>query len=159
MRTVAVVLVGIFLSIFGAALLDHLIDPHAQELIVKAFTLPRDSPQWAELSLRLQRSAWLTSYVVNPLTGFLIGIFVGIFQKRHTVVVAAGCLIPYFLYTLLMDRGRLFSHSVNGLLTHLFVVSLPFMAAVVTATAIQHLMTTDHHVKGAGASAGQLPTA
>jgi hypothetical protein len=126
------------LSLVAAVGFEQVVNPHGPELIVRAFRTPATSPEWNDIARQLRRSAWLVSYIGDPLAGFVVGAFVGLLQKRHTLIVAAACLAPDVLYTFFTDRARLWSHSVSGILNHLFVISLPFMAAVLAAAAFNH---------------------
>ena len=111
-------------------------DPNAGLWIVKAFNTPPSSPQWKEIAQQLERSGRIELYVISPLAGLAVGIFVGLLQKSRALIVTASCLIPDFLYSLLSDHARLWSHSVLGVLLGL-TRSIPFATAV-AAAAICH---------------------
>ena len=138
MRTFAVFLGGVLLSIAIGVALELVLDPNAGQWIAKAFNTPPTSPQWGEISRQLERSGRISLYVINPLVGLAVGIFVGLLQKNRVLIVTASCLIPDFLYGLLTDRAKLWAHSMLGILRYTVHNSLPFATALVAAAFFHH---------------------
>jgi len=137
MRTIAVFLGGVLLWMVTTAALELALDPNGGQWIVKAFNTPPSSPQWKEIAQQLKRSGRIELDVISPLAGLAVGIFVGLLQKSRALIVTASCLIPDFLYSLLSDHARLWSHSVLGVLLYGLTRSIPFATAV-AAAAICH---------------------
>src|SRR6266545_3936233 len=98
MRALAVFVGGVFLGIAMSGALELVLDPNGGQWIVKAFNTPPTSSQWGEISRQLERSGRISLYVIDPVVGLAVGIFVGLLQKNRALIVTASCLIPDFLY-------------------------------------------------------------
>lgn len=116
MRTFAVALGGVVLSFVAPLLLARVFLPGEFTLISKAFVIPPHSSQWTEVSYQLHRAELIQAYVINPLGGVVVGIFVGLLQQRRALIAAVGCMIPDLLYGLLVSRPRIWADSVRGVL-------------------------------------------
>jgi|SRR5271155_63783 hypothetical protein len=133
MRTVIVLLGGVALSFAVAALLAHFLTPDAGKLIGWMFAALPSNPQWPEVSSRWHHVSVISSYVIPPLTGLAVGLFVGLLQMRSAAVVAACCLLPDFLAQFMLDTPKLWAKSPAGILSYVLVHSLPFVAAALAA--------------------------
>lgn len=83
LRTTVVLTVGVLLSVVGGPELDELIRPKdfVAELH-KALTVPAQSQESREIMRKLRRAGDITIYVSDPLAGLIVGIFVGLVQRR-----------------------------------------------------------------------------
>lgn len=144
MRTFAVFLGGVVLLLITTAALELVLDPNGGQWIVKAFNTPPNSPQWGEIARQLERSGWISLYVVSPFAGLAVGIFVGLLQKSRALIVTVCCLIPDFLYALLSDHAKLWAHSVLGVLRYGLTRSIPFATAVASAAICHRLIRARH---------------
>jgi hypothetical protein len=90
MRTVAVFLGGVILSVVASVAFERVVDPDAPRLIVRAFTTPTTGPEWSDIAGQLRRSAWLRTYIVNRLAGFVVGAFVGLRSRHQPRIVCRG---------------------------------------------------------------------
>jgi hypothetical protein len=139
-RTLCVFLVGVTLSIVVPILLEYLLQPHSSQLIARVFTTPPNSPDWFEIWSAFRRSAAISTYIVAPLAGLGVGLFVGSLQRKRPAIVAASCLLPEFFQGLLSDHAKVWMGSAFGVLRFTFQHSLPFVAAVVAAMLCQRLI-------------------
>ena len=140
-RTLGVFSVGVVLSIVVPILLMYFLQPHFNQLMARVFTTPPNSPDWDETWSALRRSAAISTYIIDPLAGLTVGLFVGLFQRERPAIVAASCLLPEFFRGLLSDHAKVWMGSAFGALRFTFQHSLPFVAAVVAATLCQHLIS------------------
>lgn len=141
-RTFAAVLGGVTLSFVVPLILARVFLPDELKLIAKAFVTPSNSPEWTEISHQFHRTELIAVYVINPLAGLAVGIFVALLQRSRALIFAAGCMIPDFLYGLLGNRPRMWVGSTRGILYYLFDHSLPFMAALLIAALCQRIIKT-----------------
>ena len=139
-RSITVLFGGIVLSVVVSATLDHMLMPSGGKLIVQYMSPQSGSSDELRLWGELRRSGYIATYLVGPLTGFAVGIFVGILQKNGAAALAAIALVPDFLYGFLTDRYKGWSHSAVGILTYIFHRSLPFIAAMLAAALFCRLM-------------------
>ncbi len=139
-RTSAVLLGGIVLSVLVPAFLILIIQPDAARWIARAFTVPANSPEWNQIGPHVLREAAIAAYLVAPLAGLAVGLFVGLFQKIRPTIIAASCLVPGFLYELRSDHARLWMHSGQGVLRYGATQSLPFIAAILAAAICNRLI-------------------
>jgi hypothetical protein len=79
-------------------------------------------------------------YVSDPLAGLIVGLFVGLFQRRHTTIIALSCMVPDFLISLLSDNIKNWARSPSGIIYYMASSSLPFIAAVAGAAFAQWLI-------------------
>ena len=148
-KTTAVTAAGVLLSFFLAAELQHLLRPNMPQLIVKAQHANPRGPEWGGLSKQLQHVAAVTVYVVGPLAGIGVGVFVALLQKRRPVLIACLCLIPQFFVGLFTDYRRAWAHSASGVLHYLFDHSLPFILAILAVIAVDFFR--QHRIVNQGA--------
>jgi hypothetical protein len=134
LRTTAVLTVGVLLSVVGGPELDKLIQPKdfVAELH-KALTVPARSPESREIMRKLYHAGDITVYISDPLAGLIVGIFVGLFQRRHTMIMALSCMAPNFLLGLFSDNVKNWARSPSGIVHYVAWSSLPFIAAVAGA--------------------------
>jgi hypothetical protein len=144
MRTLAVFLGGVVLAIAVSALLEMVFDPNAGYWVAKAFDTAPNKPEWDEISRQLARSGRISLYVVGPLAGVAVGIFVGLLQKSRVPIVTACCLVPDFLYGLLTDHAKVRAHSTVGVLRYAFHNSLPFATALAAAVLCHRFIRARH---------------
>jgi hypothetical protein len=139
LRAIGVFLGGAFISVVASALLDHFLLPNGVSLVTRLFTGVPVAEQVTFVH-QLRQSVLITVYLVNPLVGILVGIFVGLLQKNYAMIVAALCLVPDFLFGIFADHGRVWTHSLNGIITYLMDNSLPFIAAVLTTGTVRYML-------------------
>jgi len=139
MRTVAVFVGGVALSFLVTAMLVGALMPHYGELIVALFNTPPNSPKWHDLWIQWQHFTRIGVYVIGPLTGLAVGIFVGMAQRNRPVPLALCCLAPEFLLGFLGDRAKNWSNSISGILFYVLDQSYPFVAAAIAAYLLHRL--------------------
>jgi len=134
LRTTVVLTVGVLLSVVGGPELDELIRPKdfVAELH-KALTVPAQSQESREIMRKLRRAGDITIYVSDPLAGLIVGIFVGLVQRRRTTIMALSCMVPDFLLGLFSDNVKNWARSQSGIIHYMEWSSLPFIAAVAGA--------------------------
>jgi hypothetical protein len=142
-RTFVVFLCGVLLSVVAAACLEYVFGRNAPALISRLYT-PIPPDQRALFYKQLFHFASVTVYVVDPLVGVVVGLFVGLLQRTHAMTVAACCLIPDFMLGFVDDTRKVWAHSVRGISIYSFDHALPFAAAMVTAAACQYLLSLRH---------------
>jgi hypothetical protein len=140
MRTIAVVFGGIVISITAHILLVHLLAPNSTQLIARVFTTPSSSMDWTELAHQWHRFNLISLFIVAPLSGIAVGLFVGSLQTHHVAIIAAICQLPEFLVLFWDDRAKSWAGSLSGWASFLVVRSLPFLAAVLTALVCRKLI-------------------
>ena len=142
MRTVVALVVGIGISMLGSAVLDHLMKPRdfAPALHKALMTEPRSAVA-PEVMTVLQKAGRITVYIVDPTAGLVIGIFVGLVQKKHPITLALICWLPRCLLDLVSDSARQWATSLSGVVRYLFDSSLPFITAFVGVVLAQYLLT------------------
>lgn len=141
LRTAAVLIVGILLSVVGGTELDKLLQP--KDFITElhqALTIPPQSQEWPEIMRRLHHAGDISVYISDPLVGLIVGIFVGLFQRRRTRIIALSCMAPNFLLHLFSDNVKNWARSPFGILQYLERSSLPFIAAIAGVTFVQWLI-------------------
>jgi hypothetical protein len=141
-RTVVVLLGGVVLSVVVPIVLEYLLQPNANLWLAKAFTTSPDSPEWREIWPKFRESAAISTYVIAPLAGLSVGIFVGLFQMNRPIIVTTSCLMPEFLQGFFSDHARFWTHSVHGVFRFVFQRSLPFIVAVLAATVCHRLIAS-----------------
>jgi ABC-type glycerol-3-phosphate transport system permease component len=140
-RTLGVFLVGVVLSIVVPILSMYFLQPHFNQLIARVFTTPPNNHDWDEIWSALRRSAAISTYIIEPVAGLAVGLFVGLFQRERPAIIAAGCLIPEFLHGFFVDHAKFWMRSAVGILHFTFQHSLPFVAAIVAATLCHRLLS------------------
>jgi hypothetical protein len=118
----------------------YFLQPHFNQLIARVFTTPQNNPDWDEIWSALRRSAAISIYIIEPIAGLAVGLFVGSLQRKRPAIVAASCLLPEFFQGLLSDKAKVWTGSAFGVLRFTFQHSLPFVAAVVAAMLCQRLI-------------------
>src|SRR6266446_2242354 len=138
--TAVVLLAGGVVSIFGSAALDHFMQPNSPYLIRQALETPSSSADWPEIQRRLRHSGLITIYGVDPLAGLLVGMLIGLLQKKHTAIIAACCMVPNFWLELSSDHVRNWAGSKSGIAIYAFHKALPFIAAILGAVLCRFLI-------------------
>lgn len=138
-RTAAVFLGGVVLSLVASAVLVTVLLPNSGELIVKMFNTPPTSPKWNELWIQWQHATHITVFIIGPLVGIAVGVFIGLFQRRNAVLLAIFALVPDFLMGVVGDRARYWSHSISGVALYALHHSFPFIAAAFSTYIVQRL--------------------
>jgi len=133
MRTFLVFVGGAIVAIVVEIILGQWLTPDAGQVITKMFTTPPNDTQWNALSRQLNHIHSIALYVIAPLGGFAAGKFVGLFQRKHVIALAALCLVPDFVELLWADHSRYWASSAPAFLRFVLVRSLPFLAAIVAA--------------------------
>jgi hypothetical protein len=141
MRSLGVFLLGTALAVIVSAVLQHFLLPNFGQLVARVLATPPNNPEWYEIGPALRRSAAISVYIIDPLVGLTVGLFVGLFQRERPAIVAAGCLLPDFFQGLLSDHAKLWMGSPFGVLRFTFQHSLPFVAAIIVAMFCQHLIS------------------
>ncbi len=150
-RTLLVFVGGVLLSIAASAIFEHLLVRDNGPLISRLYTgVPAD--QRSEFYQRLNHSVAVSVYVVNPLVGLTVGIFVALFEPTWTKIVAACCLIPDFAFVLVEDKTKYWSHSLTGVATFAFDHALPFIAAVLTAGFLRNVFMKRQYIRNGSAT-------
>ena len=142
-RTAVVLLCGILLFLVASVCLERLLAPNDFVLIHKMYT-PLPPEQSALFYKQLSHSADITVYVVDPLAAIIVGLFVGLLQRRNAVILAGCCLIPDFIISQFDDTRKLWEYSLKGISIYAFHHALPFAGAMVTAAACQYLISLRH---------------
>jgi hypothetical protein len=140
MRSIFVFLGGIIVSFAVPLILSRLILPGDAQWIGKAFTTPSASTQWDEIWRHLQNSAMVQVYLINPLGGLAVGVFVGLLQRNRVTLVAASCLVPDFVTGLLGGVPRIWARSAAGIAVYLFDHALPFAVAIIGAALCHYVV-------------------
>lgn len=140
MRTAVIVVSGVLLSFLIGGVLTSVLLPNAGQLIVTMWNTPASSSRWDELWTQWQQAGRTITYLIKPLVGVALGVFVGLLQKHRVVLVATTCLVPDFLVGFLADRARYWSHSLFGICMYLFNHSLPLVTAAIVAYILHRLM-------------------
>ena len=133
MRTFLIFVGGAIVAIVAEMIFGQWLTPDAGQVITKIFTTPPNDTQWNALSRQWSHINSIALYVVAPLAGFAAGAFVGFFQKKHVIAVAALCLGPNFVELLWADHSRSWASSAPAFVRFVFVRSLPFFAAILAA--------------------------
>jgi cytochrome b561 len=133
-RTLAVLIGGIVLSAVATAVLEYVLQPDAALLIRRAMVTPTTSPAWQDIAVRLRHSAFISTCVIAPMAGLIVGMFVGFWQRYYVLRVALLCLAPELAENILADHQRRWSGSLKGLFVFVFYHSLPFVSAIFAAT-------------------------
>jgi hypothetical protein len=129
MRTFTVILVAGVASFLLMASAAHLILKPV-DLASKMQNANRSTDDRAAFERDFQRAHWLTVLLINPSVGFAVGVFVGFFQKTRSVITAAACLVPQFLFHLYANGWAGWSDErLPPLVAHQFLVFLPAMVA------------------------------
>jgi hypothetical protein len=145
MRTAAVLIGAILISVAAHTLLGHLLSPDSEKLIVRMFTTPANSKEWTDLARQWHRFNSISLFVATPLGSIAAGLFVGFLQKHNVALVAAICQIPEFAVLLWVDHAKNWEGSLQGYAYFLGVRSLPFITAIATAMLCQRLLSSRQH--------------
>jgi hypothetical protein len=138
-RTVLVFCGGFLLFVVATALLEYIFSPDSFYVLHKVITGVPDSQMPALLD-RLDRAAKITVFVVRPLGGLLVGVFVGLLQRKGTVTVAVCCLIPDWILSLIDDPRKVWAHSAKGIAIYGSHHALPFATAAIAAAAVRYIL-------------------
>ncbi len=95
-RTVGVILGGVVLSFVLAVVLTMTIAPHTGRLLgyqMGWIPLPTTSSR-IEVAHQIRINTFVVRWIITPLIGVGVGLFVGLFQKSRPGLVAAICLMP-----------------------------------------------------------------
>ncbi len=145
-RTIAVFVGGVLLSFLLPIPMGHYLTPNTGPLIVRMFSTPPNSPDWDELWRQWHRINLLSLYVISPLVGLAVGIFVGLLQKQHPVLLAVLCQLPEYLDRLRTDHVTRRLGSLSGTFTYLLIRLLPFLAAALGAFICERLVRRKRNV-------------
>jgi hypothetical protein len=155
MRIVVVLLGAVVLSFAAEAAMGHFLTPNAGELIVQMSTTPPSSNEWDELWRQWHHVNVISLCVCAPLAGLAAGIFVGLFQKRHAIVVSAISQMPELILLTLSDRAKPWASTVSGLASFAIQHSLPLIAGILGALLCRRFITSRWSSKPNGAPRGQ----
>jgi hypothetical protein len=147
MRTVAVFIGAVLLSFIVSAVLATVLLPTSGELIVAMVGTPRISPKWNELWTQWKHATRITVFVIGPLVGIAVGLFVGLLQRRNAVLLAACALLPDFLVSFFGDRARYWSHSTSTVALYFLHHSFPFIAAAFSAYMMRRLSKSEARLR------------
>jgi hypothetical protein len=138
-RTIAVFLGGVALTAIVGTLLSTAFTPDAGKLVVWMLHQRPNDPNWLEVYPRWHRWMLISAYVVPPLTGAVVGLFVGLLQKKAAALVAAACFLPELV---LMSIGStwVWAGSLSGTLRYWAIRSIPFVTAAAVAAIVQRLV-------------------
>jgi hypothetical protein len=140
LRTVAILLAGVVISIVGTVVLDGLMQPRDFAPTLRAaLATGANTPVAPEVMQRLRRAAHITVYVANPAAGLVVGLFVGLLQKRRAIALALIALIPNFLIDLTPVHIGNWPQSAVGAAHFLIGSSLPFVTAILGVMLTRHL--------------------
>src|ERR1700687_650024 len=114
MRIVGVFLGAVIVSFATDAILGHFLTPGLGQLLIRMYTTPPESKQWAEIWRQWHHVNLISVFVLAPVAGLAGGAFVGLLQKHHAVLVAATTQIPNMLLVLWFDRHGMWTHSLSG---------------------------------------------
>jgi hypothetical protein len=127
----------------ATAFLEYLFNRNSDALISRLYdAVPPDAR--TGFYERLYHSASVTVFVVVPLAGAIVGVFVGLLQRTWVRTVAVCCLIPDFVFGFLGDTRKVWAHSAKGISIYAFDEALPFAAAILAATVCRYLLTREH---------------
>jgi len=134
--------IAVIISVVGSVVLDQLFQPRDfAAALHAAATTRRNSPAAPEIMGKLRRAGEITVYVADPIAGLIVGIFVGLVQKKHPVPVALIGMVPHGLLELVSDDIKSWSRSVFGVARYAADSSLPFFAAFVGVVLARYLIT------------------
>ena len=136
MRSIAVFVGGVLLVFVFSTGLTEIIFPNEPQLMNKALMAPVNSPVRYQAWQDFHRAMGLITYVINPLVGLAVGIFVGLLQKKYAAIMAIACLIPDWLVGFLGDHARIWTHSKAGIVHYFLIVTSPFVIASVCSWVI-----------------------
>ena len=140
LRTAAILLAGVVISMVGTVVVDSLLEPRDfAPALRRALATGANIPVPPEVMQRIRRAADITVYVVDPLAGLVVGLFVGLLQKKHAITVALIALIPNFLIDLTPAHIDNWPRSASGAARYLIDCSLPFVIAIVGVVLTRYL--------------------
>ncbi len=132
-RSVAVLLGAALLTLALGVVLMYVITPNKSQLIVRIFTTSPNSSHWPEISRQWNRVMFLDHYVITPLTGVIVGLFIGLLQKRYPVVLALLAPLPVRLFMLWSDRTNTLAMFHSSVPKFVLVNSIPFVSTAIAA--------------------------
>lgn len=138
-RLVAIFLGGVALSVFATGTFQLLLTSSGD--IIKLNTTATNSAEWPEILNHLRQSGIVSTYLVVPLAGLLVGVFVGVLQKRWAMLVAASCWVPDFLFGFFSDEHKAWARSSRGITFYIVDHSLPFIVAVLASAICSRLIS------------------
>jgi hypothetical protein len=96
-RTVLVILVGAMISFLVIATAAH-VTLRPVGLATEMQNADRSQADREVFQHDFQRAHWLSVLIINPVTGVVIGFFVGLLQKSKPALTAGLCLLPQLLF-------------------------------------------------------------
>jgi hypothetical protein len=133
-RTVAVFVSAALLTIIVGVALMYLITPNKPRLLIQIFVTSVRSPEWPELVRQWNHVMMLERLVAEPITGLIVGTYVGVLQRPHAVLLAALSLLPQFLLRVWpADPSHLLAMSHSGAPRLLALNLVPSMIAMLAA--------------------------
>jgi hypothetical protein len=151
MRTAAVFLGAIIVSLVTDAILGRFLTPDFGHLVVRMSTTPPNSQQWDEIWRQWHHVNVISVFVLAPAAGFASGAFVGLLQKRYAIVVAASTQIPESLFQLWSVRAKPWVHSPSGAAFAIGQELLPLAAAMLAVVLCR--LASGRHPDTSGKSA------
>jgi hypothetical protein len=146
MRTAGVFLGAVLVTFATDAMLKHFLTPGFGQLLIRMYTTPPDSSQWAEIWRQWHHVNLISVFVLAPLDGFAGGIFVGLLQRRHAALVAAGTQIPIMFLVLWFDRHGPWIHSFSGIASAVGQHLLPVIAAMLSALVFRRVLKSRRRI-------------
>ena len=138
LRTAVVLVVGVFLSFVLLSLAGYVLASHVG-LAHGLSEASRSPSECSSCGTQFVRAGLWSRFVVEPIIGLGVGLFVGIFQKKRVGLIAVGCLIPLFLFEI---AGRRWADwSSLSLLIEVGSMLLQAAIAVLAAWFISRLMS------------------
>ncbi len=137
LKTICVIVAGTFLSVVVSTLLSFLIVPDLSAVLRNVLLAN------GHMDERARHATELLRYVASPLSGIVVGVFVGYFQRQRPALVAAICWIPLIAETVLAsDLVRwLLIHAARTVISRIkFSDVLAVAASILAATIIAHLI-------------------
>ncbi|MFZ0299710.1 MAG: hypothetical protein WAM13_15270 [Candidatus Sulfotelmatobacter sp.] len=151
MRTAAVFLGAIIVSLVTDAILRHFLTPDFGQIVVRMSTTPPNSQQWDEIWRQWHHVNVISVFVLAPAAAFASGVFVGLLQKKYAVLVAASTQIPESLFQLWSVRAKPWVHSPSGAAFAIGQELLPLAAAMLAVVLCR--LASGRHPDTSGKSA------
>jgi hypothetical protein len=139
-RTVVVLVGGILVASVVPAVLEYFLQPGSPMLVQRVMTTQADSAEWRDIGPAIRSSTTIATLVIAPLVGVAVGAFVGLLQRRHTLLLATFCLLPEFMERLLGDHAKHWATSAIGVARFVAYNSLPFLTGIGAAALCRKLV-------------------